>query len=97
MADHYRVSKFTYAFASHVHELHKETSGKIVQNNTNYKLRADVRKRLKTFNVGAVKKLYAHSASLFQILKLNNHVYVLDLSKDFGINYTFNVEDIMDY
>jgi len=34
-----------------VHELHKEISDKIAQNNAHYKLQANVRKRLKTFNV----------------------------------------------
>ena len=32
--------------------LHKEISNMITQSNTNYKLWTDVRKRLKTFNVG---------------------------------------------
>ena len=59
---------------------------KIVQSNANYKLQADVRKRLKTFNVGdfvmiqiclerfppgTVKKLHARSAAPFQILIYN--------------------------
>jgi len=86
---------------------------KIVQSNANYKLRADVRKRLKTFNVGdymmvwicpewfppgTVKKLHARSAGPFQILKkLNDNTYVIDLPQDFGISSTFNIEDLVDY
>jgi len=36
IADHYRESE--YAFASHVHKLHKELSDGIAQNNANHKL-----------------------------------------------------------
>jgi len=38
-----------------VHELHEKINNKVAQNNANYKLRADVRNKLKTFNVGDVK------------------------------------------
>ena len=86
---------------------------KIVQSNANYKLRADVRKRLKIFNVGdymmvricleqflsgTFKKLHARSAGSFQILKkLNDNVYVIDFSQDFDISSTFNIEHLVDY
>ena len=92
MVDHYRIFEFASSFASHMHELHKEINDKIAQNNANYKLRADVRKRLKLFNVGdfvivrirleqflsgTVKKLHARSAGLFQILKNLNEMLML--------------------
>ena len=63
-----------------MHDLHKKISDKSVQNNANYKLWANVKKRFKTFNVGdyvmvrirperfslgTVKKLHAHSAGSF--------------------------------
>ena len=67
----------------------------IAQSNANYKLRADVRKRFKTSNVGdyinvrirlerfppgTVKKLHARNADPFQILKkLNDNAYVINL------------------
>ena len=46
-----------HRFASHVHvvshhELHKEVMDKIAQNNANYEIQIDIRKKLKTFNVG---------------------------------------------
>ena len=52
IADNYRASESTSAFAFHVHELHKEIIDRIAQSNANYKLRADVRKQIKTLNVG---------------------------------------------
>ena len=86
---------------------------KIAQNNVNYKLRADIRKRFKTFNVvdrvmvqirlerfspETVKKLHARSAGSFQILKkLNGNTYVIDLPQDFRIRSTFNIKDLVDY
>ena len=49
VADHYRESESISTLASDVHELHKEISDMIAHNNANYKLWADVRKKLKTF------------------------------------------------
>ena len=78
ITDHYKVSEsassFASSVASHVHELHKEISDKIALNNSNYELRADIRNKLKTFNVGDVKKLHASNVDPFQILnKLNDN------------------------
>ena len=82
----------------HMHKLYKEISDKIAQYNTNYKLQADIWKIFKTCNVGDIKKLYARSAGPFQILKkLNDNASVIYLSKYFGINSSFNVENLMDY
>jgi len=50
-----------------MHKLLKKINDKITQNNTNYKLRIDVRKWFKTFNVG--NDLHACSTGLLQILK----------------------------
>jgi len=45
-----------------------------------------------------VKKLHAHSAGPFQILKkLGDNTYIINLSESFGINSTFNIEDLVDY
>ena len=49
------------------------------------------------FTTGTVKKLHTRSAGPFQILKLNDNTYVIDLSQDFGISSTFNIEDLVDY
>ena len=49
MSDHIRASNFTSSFASHVH---KKVIDTIAQSNDKYKLRADVRKGFKIFNVG---------------------------------------------
>ena len=95
-----------------MHTLHKDISDEIEHSNTNYKLRADIRKKIKTFNVGnyvmvriylkwfpskTVKKLYVLSVGSFKILnKLNDNIYVIDLPKDFDFSYTFNVKDLVD-
>jgi len=113
MFDYIKVSYSASSFASHVHDLHKKVMDKIVQSNTNYKLRADIRKRLKTFNVGdyvmvkirpewllsgTVKKLYVCSPDPFQILKkLNDNAYAIDLPQDFGISFIFKIEDLVYY
>ena len=107
----YRVSESASVFTSLVHKLQKEISDGIEQSNVNYKLRADIRKNFKTFTVGdcvivqihskrfpsrTIKKLHTHSAEPFKILnRLNDNNCIIDLFKDFSINYTFNVEDLI--
>ena len=57
-----------------------------------------VRIRPERFPPRPVKKLHARSAEPFKILtKLNDNAYVIDLPKDFGINPTFNIEDLVEY
>ena len=57
-----------------------------------------VRIRSEQFPPGTVKKLHAHSAGPFQILKkLNDNAFIVDLPQDFGISSTFNIEDLVDY
>ena len=96
-----------------MHELHKVISDKIKQSNFDYKLRADVRRKFKTFDIndlamvrirperfplGTVIKLHARSAGPFKILtKLNDNAYVIDLLEDFEINPTFNIENLVEY
>ena len=47
---------------------------------------------------GTVKKLHARSAGSFKILKkINSNAYVVDLPSDFGINLSFNIEDLVAY
>ena len=107
---HYRIPKS--AFASRVHTLHKKISDVIEQNNIDYKLWIDIRKKYKIFNVNYViiqihpkrfpskcaKKLHACSAGPFNILnKLNDNTYIIYLPKDFDINCTYNVNDLVGY
>ena len=96
ITEHYKPSESK--FASHAHELHKRISDKVAHDNANYKLRADIEKQFKTINDDVVKQLHVCSAGPFKILiKLNNNAYVIDLSKNFKINPTLNVKDLVDY
>ena len=49
-AKHYKA--YESNFASHVHELHKRISDRVLHKNANYELRAGIGKRVKTLNVG---------------------------------------------
>ena len=52
----------------------------------------------KQFPSGTVKMLHVRSAGPFKILnKLNCNTYVIDLHRDYGISYTFNVNDLVAY
>jgi len=113
MTHHRRVSESASAFASHIHDLHKEISKKIQESNAQYKSCADLHRRHlefkesdyvmiqirpERFPPGAVKKLTARSAGPFRILKkINPNVYVTDFPPDFGISSTFNISDLVAY
>ena len=57
-----------------------------------------VRMRPERFPPGTVKKLHARSVVPFKIIKkINSNAYVVDLSPDFGISCTFNVENLVPY
>ncbi|PKA66487.1 hypothetical protein AXF42_Ash003141 [Apostasia shenzhenica] len=57
-----------------------------------------IRVRPKRFPSRVVKKLQAHGAGPFKILKkLGSNTYVVDLPSDFGISTTFNISDLVAY
>ena len=101
MTQYPRVSKSASAFASRIHDLHKEMSKKIQENNVQYKFYVDLHHRHLEFNEGdyvmilirperfppgVVKKLTAHSAGPFKILKkINPNAYVIDLPPSLGL------------
>ena len=113
MAQHPRVSEYASTFASHIHDLHKKIRKKIQECNAQYKSYTDlhhmhlefnegdyvmIRIRPERFPPGAVKKLTAHSAGPFKVLKkINPNTYVIDLPPDFGISSTFNISDLVTY
>jgi len=86
MTQHPRLSESASAFASYIHDLHKEINKKIQESNAQYKSYAElhhrhlefnendyvmVRIRPERFPPGAVKKLTARSAGPFKIFKKN--------------------------
>ena len=53
---------------------------------------------LEQYLPGTVKKLHARSVGPFKILKkINSNAYVVDLSPDFGVSFSFNIEDMIAY
>ena len=53
-----------------------------------------IRIRPERFPSGTVKKLQAHSARPFKVLKqMGLNAYVIDLPHDYGISLSFNIED----
>ena len=111
MSPHVRVSESAEAFTQHLHDLHHEIRNKIQARNFQYKIHADIRRRHMEFQVGdyvmirvrpeqfpfgAVKKLHAHSAGPFKVLKrVGPNAYVLELPSDYDISSTFNIEDLV--
>ena len=52
----------------------------------------------KWFPSKTVKMLHVRNAGLFKILnKLNCNTYVIDLLRDYDINCTFNINNVVDY
>ena len=113
MSQYARISKSASAFASHLHDLHNEISNKINQSNAVYKVRVDLHRKVKRFEVGdyvmvwirserlsprTVKKLHARRAGPFDVIKrIKDNTYVLNLPEDFGISPIFIVEDLVAY
>ena len=57
-----------------------------------------IRLQLELFSPGTLKKLHAHSACSFNIIKkIGSNAYVLKLPPDLGINPTFNISDLVEY
>ena len=110
---HSRISDSATAFASHICTLHEKIRKKIMKNNADYKASATLHHRLSTFNARdyvmvrlrperfppkTMKKLHVRSAGPIRFFKkINSNAYVVDLSSNFGISYTFNVEDVVPY
>ena len=94
MSQYARTSESASAFASHLHDLHKEISNKINKSNAAYKVRADLHRKVQRFEVGdyvmvrirserfppgTVKKLHARGAGPFEVMKrINDNAYVLN-------------------
>ena len=113
MSPHVKISESAEAFAWHIHDLHNEIRKKIQVSNSQYKIHADTHRRHAEFQVGdyvmiriqpeqfpsgTVKKLQAHSADPFKVLKwMGPNAYVINLSYDYGIRSSFNIEDLVAY
>ena len=86
---------------------------KIQVSNSQYKIHADtyrhyaefqvrdyvmIRIRPERFPSGTIKKLQARSAGPFMVLKrMGPNAYVIDLPHDYGISFSFNIEDLVAY
>jgi len=57
-----------------------------------------IRIKPERFPSGTNRKLHARSAGSFKVLqRVGPYAYVLDLTHDFGISSTFNIEDLVAY
>ena len=57
-----------------------------------------IRIRFEWFPSGIVKKLQARSANPFKVLKqMGPYAYVINLPHDYGISFSFNIEDLVVY
>ena len=97
----------------HIHDLHNEIRKKIQISNSQYKIHVDTHRRHAEFQVGdyvmiwirpkrfpsgTVRKLQARSVGPFKVLKrMGLNAYVIDLSYDYGISSSFNIEDLVAY
>ena len=81
IACHYRAFETASAFASHMHELHKDISVRIAQSNTSYKLRADVRKILRTFYVSDRKILRTFYVGDFLMVQIRPERFSLGIAE----------------
>ena len=52
MSQYVKTSESASAFASHLHDLHREISNKINHNNATYKVRVNLHRKVKMFEVG---------------------------------------------
>ena len=94
-----------------MHALNKEINKQIHDSNLNYKTQADLHRCHLDFHAGdyvmirirserypfeTAKKLQAHSASPFKVLKkLGSNAYVIDIPSNYGISSTFNIVDLI--
>ena len=113
MSPRVRISESAEAFARHIHDLHNEICKKIQVSNSQYKIHTDTHRRHVEFQVRdyvmtqirperfpseTVKKLQARNAGPFKVLKRKGpNAYVIDLSHNYGISSSFNVEDLVAY
>ena len=57
-----------------------------------------IRLRPEQFSPRTIKKLHAHEASPFKIIKrVGPNAYVLELPPNLGISATFNISDLVEY
>ena len=113
LPNHTRVSELAESFTQHIKHLHQDISKKINLSNELYKRLANSRKRDKEFvegdlvmvrlrperfPPGAVRKLHAHGAGPFKVIKkVGSNAYVLELPPELGISSTFNISDLVEY
>ena len=111
LSHHARVSVSAESFAQHIRELHEQICTHLNKSNESYKRQKDVHQRPQKFQEGEfvmvrterlllekVSKLESRGSRPFKVLRrFGTNAYELELPKEFGVNSTFNVSDLVPY
>ena len=106
-----RVSVSAESFAQHIQEVHEQIRTHLNKSNESYKRQKDAHRRPQEFQEGEfvmvrterllpgkVSKLESRGSGPFKVLRrFGTNAYELELPKEFRVNPTFNVSDLVPY